>query len=217
MKFEGFDKVGDAILCNIYFFLCSIPIFTAGAAATAMHYALRRCMADEGSVTRDYFTAFRREFRQATVIWVIYLALFAALVGNFWLVSNWEGTLATVVRTALIVVSVVSVLSVSLVFPMLARFSNSTRGTMKNSMLLSLASPVRSVVAAALNLLPFALAVLLPNFFALVAVGWVLALSAASAYAIQRLYASLFARIEENVLAAQEAQTNLVDDSVETD
>lgn len=205
MKFDGFEKVGDVLLCSVYFTLCSIPVFTAGASATAMHYALRRSIAGEGTPTRDFFTAFRREFRQATGIWLIYLLIFAGLIGNFWLVSNWEGTLALVVRTALIVVSVVSVLSVSLVFPLLARFSNSTREMLKNSLLLSLASPLRSLAAGVLNVLPLALAVFLPNLFAVTAICWVLALAGASGYAIQRLYASLFARIEANVIAANES------------
>lgn len=203
MKFEGFDKVGDVLLCSVYFSLCSIPVITVGASATAMHYALRRCIAGEGTVTRDFFTAFRREFRQATGIWLIYLLILAGLLGNFWLMSNWQGTLAVVLRAAMIVIAVVWLFSVSLVFPLLARFSNTTGAMLKNSLLLSIASPLRSLTAGALNLLPAALAVFLPNLFVLASIGWVLILNGVSGYLIQRLYASLFSRIEANVTAGE--------------
>ena len=45
---------------------------TIGAALTAGHDAARRSLAGEGTVTRNYFTAFRSNFVKATGYWLIF-------------------------------------------------------------------------------------------------------------------------------------------------
>ena len=36
MKFKGMEKVGDLLLVNLLFVVCSLPVVTIGASATAM-------------------------------------------------------------------------------------------------------------------------------------------------------------------------------------
>ena len=51
MKLKGMEKVGDLLLTNLLFVLCSLPVVTLGASATAMHYVLGRIRRQEGTVT----------------------------------------------------------------------------------------------------------------------------------------------------------------------
>ncbi|WP_368103414.1 DUF624 domain-containing protein, partial [Bifidobacterium pseudocatenulatum] len=69
---RGLSDAVDAIWINILMLVTSIPIITIGAALTAGHDAARRSLAGEGTVTRNYFTAFRSNFVKATGYWLIF-------------------------------------------------------------------------------------------------------------------------------------------------
>lgn len=71
------SRVFDVCLTTVYFLLCSIPVVTFGASFAAMQATMLAIIADEYSgVTEKFFSAFRENFRQATVCW-----LAAAVVG----------------------------------------------------------------------------------------------------------------------------------------
>ena len=77
---EKLSIVADLLFLNLIVFLCCIPVITAGAAMTGMHYVLIKMIRREESyVLTDFFYSFRKNFRQATVIWCLYL-LFAAVL-----------------------------------------------------------------------------------------------------------------------------------------
>lgn len=68
-------KLGDLILLNILWIVCSIPVFTIGASTTAVYYVTLKLVRDEGDSTiRSFFHSFKGNFRQATAIWMVLLA-----------------------------------------------------------------------------------------------------------------------------------------------
>ena len=80
MKFLNLDsplmralsKMADLMWLNILTILCCIPIVTAGASFTAMHFVLLKIVRDEeGYITKDFFRSFKENFGQATVIWIL--------------------------------------------------------------------------------------------------------------------------------------------------
>ena len=79
-------KLGDLILLNILWIVCSIPIVTAGAATTAVYYVTLKLVRDEndGTIKKLFSIPLRRNFVQSTIIWVILLAAGALLAFDFW-------------------------------------------------------------------------------------------------------------------------------------
>ena len=78
-------KLGDLILLNILWIVCSIPVFTIGASTTAVYYVTLKLARDEGDSTiRSFFHSFKSNFRQATAIWLILLAAGIVLGIDFW-------------------------------------------------------------------------------------------------------------------------------------
>ena len=68
------NKMADLMWLNILTLICCIPIITAGAALTSMHYvALKIVRNEESYITRNFFKSFKTNFRQATVIWLLLL------------------------------------------------------------------------------------------------------------------------------------------------
>ena len=75
------NKMADLMWLNILTLICCIPIITAGAAFTSMHYvALKIVRNEESYITRSFFKSFKTNFRQATLIWLMIL-LIAAVLG----------------------------------------------------------------------------------------------------------------------------------------
>ncbi len=152
MKFFSYEskfsqlllKLCYACYLNLLWFVCSIPIFTTGAATTALYYSCLKLVRDEEShVAATFFRAFRENFRQATVLWLILLGagLFLACDGYilYHLRQSTEGTMAVVWTVALAVVIAAGVMLVIVlehVFPLLASVSNTNRAMLKNAFLI---------------------------------------------------------------------------------
>ena len=69
-------KFWDVLVVNLLWIICSIPIVTIGASTTAMYYVTLRLVRDEDGYTiRSFFKSFKDNFKQATAIWLIFLAV----------------------------------------------------------------------------------------------------------------------------------------------
>ena len=68
-------KLACTAYLNLLWFICCIPIVTAGASTTALYYVTLKMVKDEESgLTRAFFHSFKENFRQGTIIWLILLA-----------------------------------------------------------------------------------------------------------------------------------------------
>ncbi len=57
---------------NLLWVLFSLPVVTIGASTTALYSVfIKMRNGKEGKLFRDFWNAFRKNFRQATIIWVI--------------------------------------------------------------------------------------------------------------------------------------------------
>lgn len=76
-------KIFDALVLGLLFLLCSIPVFTIGASATALYYAYDKVIRrEEGYTVKAFSHAFRQNFKQATILWIFDGALLAVLLWN---------------------------------------------------------------------------------------------------------------------------------------
>ena len=66
------NKLGDIVIANLLFILCSIPVITIGPALTALYHCMMRTVkGNNNGTTRTFFRAFKENFKQATVIWLV--------------------------------------------------------------------------------------------------------------------------------------------------
>ena len=78
--FTFMGKVADLCILNIVCLICCIPIVTAGASITAMFFVTMKMVKNEESyIIKSFFKSFRQNFKQATVINLIMLAVAAIL------------------------------------------------------------------------------------------------------------------------------------------
>lgn len=119
-RFMG--KVFDIALLNIVWIVCSLPIITAGASTTAMSYAVMKLAEDkEGYIMKDFFHAFKSEFKRSTLVWLLALAVGGWLaVDLLW----YQGMHTEIAKMLMIAVSILCILYGMImvyVFPILAR------------------------------------------------------------------------------------------------
>ena len=87
--FRGLSKLVDCIYLSIIFVFSSIPIFTIGASLTALYYAVQKSLKnDRGYVGKEYWAAWRRNFKQSTLIWLLNLVMGIVLYGDIQIMAN---------------------------------------------------------------------------------------------------------------------------------
>lgn len=194
---QALSRIADLILLNLIFLVTCIPIFTIGAASTALYsVAFRLGTEREEGVFRCYFRAFRSNFRQGTLLFLILLIPCLLLIFSLFFYAGLDGAahLLTYVCVALLVVLV---LIYSYVFPLLSQFCNSVKQTLKNALLLSIGYLPRSLVMALLNVLPWALLYFETMFFFRMGILWILLYFSAAAYINARILGRVFAPYQE--------------------
>lgn len=145
--------VGNLVVLNILWIVCSIPVVTCGAATAAMYHTVFQFQTnDETTVLRPFFRAFAKNFKQATLLWLPLLAAMALMVFNVLYLFTYGGN--TLLWVAVIVMSVVVLLMQTQLIPMAARFENKSMAVVKNSALLSILHFPSSLLMAALNVMP---------------------------------------------------------------
>ena len=192
------SRLYDLAVLNLLFLLSCLPVFTAGAASAALYTVCFRMDTEkETGIFRSYFRAFRENFRQGTLLWLLFLLFGGGCLANILLFSSRLPVLGILFR----VLFALAVMIFSYVFPLLSRFSNDVRSTLKNAMALCLGYLPRSVILGALNIFPWTILVLNLYAFLNMAFAWVFLYFSAAAYVGSRLLKSIFApylNTEEN-------------------
>lgn len=193
---RALNKMADLMWLNILTLICCIPIVTVGASMTAMHYmALKIARDEECYITRDYFKSFRLNFRQATVIWLIMLFFILVLAGDFFIVKNMEVQFSNVIIIMLVVVMVILLFTSTFVFPVLAKFDNTTLRTIKNAFLIGVLQFPKTILMMILFLVPPVLFVFAPRIIPIV----VLFCFSAPAWVSAKLYNKFFQKLEDQI------------------
>lgn len=196
--FRTIGKLVDLIWINLLTLVCALPVVTAGASFTSMQYLLLRMAEnDSGALTRGFFRAFRNNFKNATVIWLMGLAVLAAYGYELWLlhqgVMEAFGVLNKVVLGLISLILLAAVMVLNYCFALLARYDRGWKQTLKNAALLMVGFLPKSLCMAVLMLFPLALMLLSDYFFWL----WFLYGLSYPGYLIARLMLTVFRKTEE--------------------
>lgn len=125
-------KIVHIIYLNILWLLFSLPVITIGASTTALYYvAMKLVKNEDGYIARSFIKSFRMNFRQGTIIWIIMLAAGFVLLQDF-RYFNYMDYLPGKIGFALVLV--LYGLVVVMVFPVLAKYDNTIRNTLKNTL-----------------------------------------------------------------------------------
>ena len=131
------NKIVYSVYLNILWFICCIPVITAGASTTALFYVtLKIAKNEEGNITKAFFHSFRQNFRQGTLIWLILLALRIILGVDGYVLYHmrFENLFWTLCTAVFCVAAIAYAIVLMYIFPLLARFDNTTGAMFKNAL-----------------------------------------------------------------------------------
>lgn len=151
---RALSTTADLIVLNLLTILCCLPVVTVGAALTALNTAaIKIVRGEESAPVKDYFRAFRVNFKKGTILGLVFLLVFVVLIVDYLAAGNAVSILRPVISAIALLVLMLG----QYAFAMLARYENTLRGTLKNALLLSIGYFPRTltmaVFAAALWLL----------------------------------------------------------------
>jgi len=207
------SRLADLMILNIIIMIVCIPIITIGPALTAMHYViLKMVRKEEGYLVRPFFTSFKNNFKQATLSWLIVLVFIIIFVIDLNIINNSGLEFASWLRIILIAVGVIAAMTAIYVFPLIARFENSIRGTFKNALFMSILSLPKTATMIVIYILPIALVLLNPQVLPII---FLLGITGPG-YLCAMLYSKTFKRFEpeEEVLKDADDWTVNMDEEV---
>ena len=147
---RALSKICDMMCLNVVWIVCCLPIVTIGASTTALYSVMLKMVKnEEGYIFRGFFKAFKLNFKQSTIIWIILLLLGIVWTVDFRVAGMIPGT-AGIVLSAIFMALGFMLLAVTVyIFPLTARYENGIKDTFKNALILAVAKlPYTFVMAA---------------------------------------------------------------------
>lgn len=193
-------KVADLMIINILVLVCSIPIFTIGASLTAAHYVILKMVRKEDCyIVRSFFKSFKSNFKQATLIWLLMMLVFGVIGGDCYIIYKAEIEFNKYLLFALLVAGIAVVMTSIYVFPVLAKFDNTIKATIKHAFMMSIVQFPKTILMLIAYVAPVAgLIFWMEGTPVIMLLGISVPIFLAAF-----LYNKFFLQIEENILAAQ--------------
>lgn len=117
-------RLADFFLLTILWGICSLPIITIGASTTALYYvALKMADKQEGYIVKTYFKAFRENFAQSTVLWVIMAVAGSALAYCIFVCYRLNNQMAGVYFWIFSVLGILYIFMLNVLFALAARLA----------------------------------------------------------------------------------------------
>ncbi|MFP3154383.1 YesL family protein [Lachnospiraceae bacterium ZAX-1] len=139
--FRGLNKLVDCICLSLLFIVSCIPIFTIGAAYTALYYTVHKVIRnDRGYVWKTYAGAFKSNFKQATFMWLVMLFFGLVLYVDTRILISMANAGQAIGKVYVLfpLLIVFEILWALYIFPYTARFENTKKYIMKNAGLMAI-------------------------------------------------------------------------------
>lgn len=205
------SRIADLIILNILTVICCIPIITAGAALTALHYmSIKMVRGEECYVVRGYFKSFRENFKQATIIWLILLVAILVISGDLYILNSGALPFPKAISVIIMAVGFVFLMMAIYVFPVLSRFENTIRNTFKNAFFMSILNLPRTFLIIIIYILPFVIVATAPVLMPIIFLGGL----SIPIYLASYMFVKIFKKfepqeevIEENEITGEQSDT----------
>ena len=152
-------RVSDLIILNLIFMLSCIPIVTIGASISALHsVCLKIVRGQESYMWQGFWKAFRQNFKQGTILWIISILLFIFINMDYTILNAADIPFFSYVKVALGTVSAILFSMFIYVFPIIAHFKCTIRQAIKNALFMTIGHLPFSIILVVMYSLIFLLA-----------------------------------------------------------
>lgn len=161
---RGLTKVFDLMVLNFLVIMCCIPIITIGPAITALFYVTMKMTVNEDAyIVKSFLKSFRQNFKQAIFIWIFVAVVGIATIANYFIMFQVGSEFPVLLAVFIVAIEIFFGIAMLYIFPLLARFENTSVALLKNAVLLSILHFPTTILLAILFLLPLILVVIIPG------------------------------------------------------
>lgn len=190
---QRFAMLTNLVMLNLLWLVCCIPLFTAGAATTALYYTIFRYHTKEDDeVLKPFFRAFKTNFKQATLLPLPLIAVLAVLVVEIaYLLTSGQGVAMLFV---MIIVAVFLLCMLMHLLPLIGRFEMKANALLRTAFSLTILHFPITLVMIALLLVPAGIFVYDISLFLRLSVVWVGIWFALAAFLNGKLLLNIWAK-----------------------
>ncbi len=204
------NNLADLIFVNLLFIICSIPIVTIGASRAALHKVASMWMDKDQAGGREFMKAFWGNLRQATLPWLVMLALGVLLALEAVVLTVYTIPGQTLLWAIFYLILFVYLLTLTHVTHIPARFESTLKQTLRSSVLIGLGNLIPTLPCAVLGALPFVMFYKWTNTFMEWGLLWIFGFfsleAAAEAWLLKKTYARLIDQVSGKGETAEEPQ-----------
>ncbi len=169
--FQFLNKAVDCVGLSVLWLLCCVPVVTAGAATTAMYYTVNKVIRhSRGYVWSEFWHAFRANFKQSTIAWLIVFAATIFMAMDCYIMYQFAKAGESIGKMFVVFVVFIALILIwgIYLFPYIARFENVTKAVLKNAGLIAIANLPWTLLLFVLYLISVFVAWLIPPTIMLV-------------------------------------------------
>lgn len=165
--------IAKLIALNICFILCCIPVFTAGAAIASLYAVFLHGNLEQTPFKR-FFQAFQSNFKQATVIWLVFLTLGLILGLDCYFLRTYQFPGKSILQGVTCIMAFVYFSAMCFAFPLQAHFENKVYVTMRNALVLGVTMFLHGAIMLVVAGLPVVIFFVSVDLFIWVLPLWIL-------------------------------------------
>lgn len=200
-KFMLYVRVlGDMIILNVLFIICSIPIITIGAAKSGLYTGLRELFDRESSnsPSKSFFKGFKNGFVKISGIWTFALVCIAALC--YCIYFLYHAIEQEVIQTNIpIITAIIGLLlfciNISQLVVFHSKFDCKPMLLIRNTIVMVIGFPIRTIAIAVVSWLPVVLFLFNSYIFFLLSPMWFGVYFAFSGYLVNSFMKKPFDKI----------------------
>ena len=195
------ETIKNLMILGILSMVCCLPIVTIGSSLTALSdVALKLARGEEGYITKDFFRSFKKNFKPATTIWMLMMALLIFFLMDIYIIRHSLVDFPDFMMIVIVVALAVVLLVMTYIFPMIARFENTLKGYLKNGIMMTLLNLPKAILMLVLYALP---SVIGGYFYEIIPLVLMCGLSVPAWLSAKLIYGKYFLGMEEKIQAME--------------
>ena len=149
------SRLADMVVLSVLWFVCSIPVFTLGAATTALYsVTLEMALGGRPGLLSSFFPAFKRNFFRATAVFLVLLAAGLFIAADLWCALHWDVPFQFALEVLILSGGFFYLLLLTHAFPALAFYEGKPFQVLRTVFLQSLGRGIYSVFVAVVSIFP---------------------------------------------------------------
>jgi uncharacterized membrane protein YesL len=145
----------DLVILNFLFLLFCIPIVTIGTSITALYsVTIKMASNEESYLFKSFILSFKRNFTQSTIVWFVMLAAGFILLADVYFLGSLNGVLRIFFTSVSILFGFVYLCIVLFIFPYMARYENTIKQSLLNSLLIGISNFPSLLLLIVLTFIP---------------------------------------------------------------